>query len=80
MDEDLRSHVEDVIYTLAEIIDENRYLKKENERLKQVEKDYEKSINDRCKAVDQASINTLKAFCIGYGKGIKNTDLTEIDE
>ena len=52
MNEDLRSHVEDVIYTLAEIIDENRYLKKENERLKQVEKDYEKSINDRCKAAD----------------------------
>ena len=35
-----RYEVEDIILTMADIVRENRYLRKENDRLSKIEKEY----------------------------------------
>ena len=47
--DNFRIEVEDMIIEMANIVRENRYLRKENERLKQIEEDYHKVAYERMK-------------------------------
>lgn len=64
-----RYMVEDMILEVANIVRENRYLRKENERLKKVEEKYNQSIIDRCREADEHSYNMLRAACTGLSLG-----------
>ena len=57
---------EEIILRMADIVLENRHLRKEVKRLKEVEKEYHQYINERCKASEQASFNMLNAAISGY--------------
>lgn len=70
-----RYDIEDVILGMADIVRENRYLRKENERLAQVEAEYNQSIIDRCRASEEASQNMLKAALIGIAQGKDDLEL-----
>lgn len=60
-----RYEVEDIILTMADIVRENRYLRKENDRLSKIEKEYKNSIFERAKESEQASRNMLNAALVG---------------
>lgn len=72
-----RYDIEDLVLGLADIVRENRYLRKENARLQKVEMDYRKSIEDRCRESEQASLNMLRAACVGIAQGKDNMELAE---
>lgn len=46
---DFRLNVEDMIIEMGNIVRENRYLRKENKCLKEVEEDYHKVVYERMK-------------------------------
>ena len=56
-----RYDIEELVLGLADIVRENRYLRQENTRLREVEKEYRQSIIDRCRESEQASLNMFKA-------------------
>ena len=60
-----RYEVEDIILTMADIVRENRYLRKENDRLSKMEKEYQNSIFERTQESEQASRNMLNAALVG---------------
>ena len=64
-----RYDVEDIVLEMAAIVKENQYLRKENERLKEVEKKYNEDIFERCRASEEASRNMLKAAIVGISMG-----------
>lgn len=70
-----RYDIEELVLGLADIVQENRYLRVENERLRGVEKEYHQSIIDRCKQSEQASLNMLKATCVGVIQGKEDAEL-----
>lgn len=74
MDEQ-RYMIEELVLGLADIVNENRYLRKENARLQKVEEEYHQSIIDRCRASEEASLNMLKAACIGITQGKSDIEL-----
>lgn len=51
-----RYDIEELVLGLADIVRENRYLRQENTRLREVEKEYHQSIIDRCRESEQASL------------------------
>lgn len=67
-----RYEVEDIILTMADIVRENRYLRKENDRLSKIEKEYQNSIFERTKESEQASRNMLNAALVGITQGKAN--------
>lgn len=67
--------IEELVSGLADIVEENKYLRKENARLQKVEKEYHQSIIDRCKASEEASVNMLRAACVGMVQGKDNMEL-----
>ena len=67
-----RYEVEDIILTMADIVRENRYLRKENDRLSKIEKEYKNSIFERAKESEQASRNMLNAALVGITQGKAN--------
>ncbi len=67
-----RYEVEDIILTMADIVRENRYLRKENDRLIKIEKEYRDSIFERAKESEQASRNMLNAALVGITQGKAN--------
>lgn len=67
-----RYEVEDIILTMADIVRENRYLRKENDRLGKIEKEYQNSIFKRAKESEQASSNMLNAALVGITQGKAN--------
>ena len=67
-----RYEVEDIILTMADIVRENRYLRKENDRLIKIEKEYRDSIFKRAKESEQASSNMLYAALVGITQGKAN--------
>ena len=67
-----RYEVEDIILTMADIVRENRYLRKENDRLSKIEKEYKNSIFERAKESEQASRNMLNAALVGITQGKVN--------
>jgi len=69
--------VENIILTMADIVIENRILRAENQRLREVEEDYHKSIFDKCRASEKASQNMLKAALIGIGTGKSDIELAK---
>ena len=69
--------IEELVLGLADIVQENRYLRKENARLQKIEIDYRKSIADRCRESEQASLNMLRAVCAGIAQGKDNMELAE---
>ena len=73
--DDQRYMIEELVLGLADIVRENRYLREENERLQKVEEEYHQSIIDRCRASEEASLNMLKAACIGHAQGKKDMEL-----
>ena len=70
-----RYDIEELVLGLADIVQENRYLRKENARLQKVEMDYRKSIEDRCRESEQASLNMFRAACVGIVQGKEDTEL-----
>lgn len=72
-----RNDIEEIILGLADIVQENRYLRAENKRLRGVEKEYHQSIIDRCKQSEQASLNMLKAACVGVMQGKEDVELAK---
>lgn len=70
-----RYDIEELVLGLADIVQENRYLHAENERLKDVEKKYHQSIIDRCRESEQASLNMFRAACVGIAQGKEDTEL-----
>ena len=70
-----RYDIENLILGFADIVRENRYLRKENARLQKVEMDYRKSIEDRCRESEQASLNMFKAACVGIAQGKNDMEL-----
>lgn len=67
--------IEELVLGLAAIVQENRYLRQENIRLKNVEKEYHQSIIDRCMESEQASLNMLRATCVGIAQGKNDIEL-----
>ena len=59
-----RYEVENIILTMADIVRENRYLRKENERLEKVEEEHRNFIFEIARASEQASRNMLNEMCI----------------
>lgn len=70
-----RYDIEELVLGLADIVRENRYLRQENTRLREVEKEYHQSIIDRCRESEQASLNMLKAACVGITQGKNDMEL-----
>lgn len=70
-----RYDIEELVLGFADIVRENRYLRKENARLQKVEMDYRKSIEDRCRESEQASLNMLRAACVGIAQGKNDMEL-----
>ena len=68
-DIDERYEVENIILTMADIVRENRYLRKENERLKKVEEEHRNFIFETARASEQASRNMLNAALVGIAQG-----------
>lgn len=75
MEDKQRWMIEDIILGMADIVEENRYLRCENERLQKVEKQYHQSIIDRCRASEEASFNMLRAACVGIAMGKDDREL-----
>ena len=67
--------IDELVLVLADIVNENRYLRKENARLKKVEEEYHQSIIDRCRASEEASLNMLRAACVGVAQGKGDMEL-----
>lgn len=67
-----RYEVEGIILTMADIVRENRYLRKENDRLSKVEEEYRNSIFERAKESEQASKNMLNVALVGIAQGKAN--------
>lgn len=67
-----RYEVEEIILTMADIVRENSYLRKENDRLSKVEEEYRNSIFERAKESEQASKNMLNAALVGIAQGKAN--------
>lgn len=63
-------NVEEVILTMADIVRENKMLRAENKRLLKVESEYHQSIQDRCRASEEALNAAINGITIG--KMIKN--------
>lgn len=70
-----RYDIEELVLGFADIVRENRYLRKENTRLREVEKEYHQSIIDRCRESEQASLNMFKAACVGIAQGKNDMEL-----
>lgn len=70
-----RYMIEELVLGLADIVNENRYLRKENARLKKVEEEYHQNIIDRCRASEEASLNMLRAACVGVAQGKGDMEL-----
>ena len=70
-----RYDIEELVLGLADIVRENRYLRQENTRLREVEKEYHQSIIDRCRESEQASLNMFKAACVGIAQGKNDMEL-----
>lgn len=71
----IRYDIEELVLGLADMVYENRYLRQENARLQKVEKEYHQSIIDRCRESEQASLNMLKAACVGIAQGKNDMEL-----
>ena len=67
-----RYEVEGIILTMADIVRENRYLRKENDRLSKVEEEYRNLIFERAKESEQASKNMLNVALVGIAQGKAN--------
>lgn len=59
-----RYEVENIILTMADIVIENRYLRKENARLKKMEEEYGNFLFKTARANEQASRNMVKAALV----------------
>ena len=70
-----RYEVENIILTMADIVRENRYLRKENERLEKVEEEHRNFIFEIARASEQASRNMLNAALVGIVQGKKDKEL-----
>lgn len=70
-----RYDIEELVLGFADIVRENRYLRQENARLMEVEKEYHQSIIDRCRESEQASLNMFKAACVGIVQGKNDMEL-----
>lgn len=70
-----RYDIEELVLGLADIVRENRYLRQENSKLREVEKEYHQSIIDRCRKSEQASLNMFKAACVGIAQGKNDMEL-----
>lgn len=64
-----RYTIEEIVLSLADIVQENRYLREENKRLHKIEKEYYKYLDERFRASEQASLNMYNAICAGYSLG-----------
>lgn len=74
---DVRYQLEDMILELADIVKENRYLRTENKRLKEIEKEYNQSIFNRAHESEEASRNMLKAALVGTINGKEDKELVK---
>lgn len=72
-----RYEAEEMILHMADLVKENWQLRKENERLRKVEKEYHQSIIDRCRASEEASYNMLRAACVGVAMGKNDIELAK---
>lgn len=70
-----RYEVENIILTMADIVRENRYLRKENERLEKVEEEHRNFIFEIARASEQASRNMLNAALVGIVQGKEDKEL-----
>ena len=70
-----RYDIEELVLELADIVRENRYLRQENTRLREIEKEYHQSIIDRCREIEQSSLNMFKATCVGIVQGKNDMEL-----
>lgn len=71
---------EELILSMSEIVYENRALRQEVVRLRKIEKDYHQSINDRCRASEDASRNMLRAAIVGIDIGKSNNKILQTEE
>mgnify|MGYP004511253283 CR=1 FL=1 len=67
-----RYTIEEIVLSLADIVQENRYLREENKRLHKIEKEYYEYLDERFKASEQASLNMYNALCAGYSVAKEN--------
>ena len=70
-----RYDIEELVLGFADIVRENRYLRQENTRLREVEKEYHQFIIDRCRESEQASLNMFKVACVGIAQGKDDMEL-----
>jgi hypothetical protein len=57
--------VEEMILSMADIVEENRWLREENDRLKDYEKKYNDLLNQSVRQANQNSFNVLQAALAG---------------
>ena len=74
-DIDRRYEVENIILIMADIVRENRYLRKENDRLRKIEEEYRNFVFETARASEQSSRNMLKAALVGITQGKSNKEL-----
>ena len=57
-----RNDAEDVIFYMADIIRENRYLRSEVERLKEIEKEYSEHLNESIRRGEESNALLLQVL------------------
>lgn len=70
-----RYEVENIILTMADIVIENRYLRKENARLKKMEEEYGNFLFETARANEQASRNMVKAALVGMLESFREKEV-----
>ena len=65
--------IEELVLGLADIVNENRYLRKENARLKE----YNQSIIDSRRESEEAYLNMLRSACINIAQGKVDIELAK---
>ena len=72
-----RYDIEELVLGLADIVQENRYLRQENARLQKVEKEYHQSIINRCNESEQASLSMLRAALTGITQSMDSSEIAQ---
>lgn len=69
--------VENMILGMAEIVYENRRLRRENEKLRETREEYYKFVSEAAQASERASHNMLKAAITGIAMGKSEIELAQ---
>lgn len=73
-----RKLAEEIIFQLADIVNENKYLRNENKKLRKEVEEANQERFERFKASEEATNTMLKALFVGMASGSKNEEDMEL--